>query len=46
MNFELPELHQSLRDSVRAFAENEIAPKARELDRKGEFSEVMIENYH
>jgi short-chain 2-methylacyl-CoA dehydrogenase len=39
MNFELPETHTLLRDSVRKFAEKEIAPKARELDKKEQFSE-------
>jgi short-chain 2-methylacyl-CoA dehydrogenase len=41
MNFELPETHQLLRDSVRKFAESEIAPKARELDKKEQFSEDL-----
>lgn len=41
MNFELPETHQLLRDSVRKFAESEIAPKARELDKKEQFSEEL-----
>jgi short/branched chain acyl-CoA dehydrogenase len=41
MSFDLPETHQSLRDTVRKFAEKNIAPKARELDRKGEFSEDL-----
>ncbi len=39
MNFDLPEMHQMLRDSVRKFAEGEIAPVARALDLKEEFSE-------
>ncbi len=39
MNFELPETHTALRDSVRKFAEKEIAPKARALDKKEQFSE-------
>ena len=39
--FELPPTHAALRDTVRQFAEGEIAPKARELDRKGEFSETL-----
>ena len=39
MNFELPEMHNMLRDSVRKLAESEIAPKARELDKKEQFSE-------
>ncbi len=41
MSFDLPATHKSLRDSVRKFAEGQIAPKARELDRKGEFSEDL-----
>ncbi len=41
MNFELPEMHQMLRDSVRKFAESEIAPKAHELDKKEQFSEDL-----
>src|SRR4051812_3218201 len=41
MNFELPEMHQMLRDSVRAFAEGEIAPVARELDKQEKFSEDL-----
>jgi alkylation response protein AidB-like acyl-CoA dehydrogenase len=43
MNFDLPETHQQLRDSVRKFAENEIAPVARDLDRRGEFSESLTQ---
>jgi len=39
MNFDLPEMHRMLQDSVRQFAEKEIRPKAQELDRKAEFSE-------
>jgi short/branched chain acyl-CoA dehydrogenase len=35
---ELPEMHQMLRDTVRKFAETEIAPVAQELDKKAEFS--------
>lgn len=41
MNFDLPESHQILRDSVRKFAESEIAPVARELDKKEKFSEEL-----
>lgn len=32
LSFTLPETHQLLRDSVRRFAEAEIAPLARQLD--------------
>ncbi len=41
MNFELPETHHMLRDSVRKFAEGEIAPVIRELDKKEKFSEDL-----
>ncbi len=38
MDFSLSTDHEILRDSVRKFAEKEIKPVARELDRKEEFS--------
>jgi alkylation response protein AidB-like acyl-CoA dehydrogenase len=41
LNFTLPESHTLLRESVRKFAESEIAPKARELDKKEQFSEEL-----
>lgn len=41
MNFDLPETHQLLRDTVRKFAEGEIAPVARALDKKEQFSEDL-----
>lgn len=41
MDFELPEMHQQLRDSVRRFAESEIAPVAKELDVTETFSEDL-----
>ncbi len=41
MNFDLPEMHTMLRDTVRKFAESEIAPVIRALDEKGEFSEDL-----
>src|ERR1700741_3397525 len=41
MNFALPEGHAMLRESVRKFAEKQIAPKARELDKKEQFSEEL-----
>src|SRR5271156_4100910 len=41
MDFTLPETHQMLRDSVRKFAESEIAPVIRELDKKEQFSEDL-----
>lgn len=37
MNFELTEEQQLLKEMVRDFAQNEIAPKARELDQTGRF---------
>jgi alkylation response protein AidB-like acyl-CoA dehydrogenase len=40
-NFNLPETHQLLRDSVRRFAELEIAPVARQLDKEEKFSEAL-----
>ena len=41
MNHAISETHQMLRDSVRAFAEDEIVPVARELDKKEQFSEDL-----
>ena len=41
MNFDLPETHQLLRETVRKFAEGEIAPVARALDKKEQFSEDL-----
>lgn len=38
MDFNLPEMHSLLRDTVRGFAEKEIKPVARELDEKEQFS--------
>lgn len=38
MNFELDQEHELIRASVRDFAEREIAPAAKELDDKAEFS--------
>ncbi|HLA81401.1 MAG TPA: acyl-CoA dehydrogenase [Thermoleophilia bacterium] len=37
MDFRLTEDQQMIRDSVRDFAQNEIAPRAAEIDRTGEF---------
>ncbi|HHW37995.1 MAG TPA: acyl-CoA dehydrogenase [Bacillales bacterium] len=37
MNFELLKEQEMIRDMVRAFAEKEVAPKAEEVDRTGEF---------
>jgi short-chain 2-methylacyl-CoA dehydrogenase len=41
MDYNLPETHQMLRDSVRKFAESKIAPVIRELDKKEAFSEDL-----
>jgi len=41
MNHDLPETHRLLRDAIRAFAEGEIAPVARELDAKEQFCEAL-----
>jgi alkylation response protein AidB-like acyl-CoA dehydrogenase len=41
LNFTLPETHRLLRDSVRRFAESEIAPMARQLDKEEVFSEAL-----
>ena len=41
MDFELPEMHQMLGDTVRKFAESEIAPVARELDKNETFPEEL-----
>jgi len=37
MDFDLPEEHRLLRQSVRGFVEKEIAPQARRIDETGEF---------
>jgi len=44
MNPNLPETHQQLRDTVRKFAEKSIAPVARELDKKEQFSESLTKD--
>lgn len=41
MNFDVPETHQMLRDTVRAFAESEIKPVAGALDESEQFSEAL-----
>lgn len=41
MDFDLPETHRLLRDTVRDFAENEIRPVAAGLDEREEFSENL-----
>src|SRR5262249_24311981 len=42
MVFDLPEEHEALRDTVRAFAEREIAPVAAELDRTKAFPYEIV----
>ena len=37
MNFDLSDEHRLLRDSVREFAEGEVAPIAEEIDRNKRF---------
>lgn len=41
LNFTLPETHAMLRDTVRKFADGEIAPVIRELDKHEKFSEDL-----
>lgn len=41
MDLELPQTHTLLRDTVRSFAEGEIAPVAGDLDEKERFSEEL-----
>ncbi len=41
ISFELSEMHRLLRDTVRQFAEKEIAPQAHALDEREEFSEPL-----
>jgi alkylation response protein AidB-like acyl-CoA dehydrogenase len=43
MNFDLTEEQRLLREAVREFARNEIAPQARDIDEKGEFPRAVIE---
>ena len=42
VDFDLTDEHNMLRDSIRSFAEKEIAPIAQELDEKEEFSLELI----
>ena len=42
MNFDLPEEHQALRQTVREFAEREVAPVAAELDRTHSFPYEIV----
>ena len=42
MNFELTDEQARVRDAVREFAENEIAPGAAERERKGEFPHAIL----
>lgn len=41
MNYDLSEVHNMIRDTVREFAEREIKPVAQELDEKAEFSTAL-----
>jgi short-chain 2-methylacyl-CoA dehydrogenase len=41
MNYDLSEVHNMIRDTVREFAEREIKPVAQELDEKAEFSPAL-----
>ena len=43
MNLELTEEQKLLRDSVRAFAREQILPKAEEIDHKGVFPQEQFE---
>jgi len=43
MNFGLSKEHQMIRDEVRRFAREVVAPKALEMDRTGEFPIEIIE---
>jgi len=43
LNFELTEEQVSVRDAVRAFAENEIAPGVAEREKKSEFPHAIIQ---
>ncbi|HLV65192.1 MAG TPA: acyl-CoA dehydrogenase family protein, partial [Polyangiaceae bacterium] len=42
MDFDLPEPHRLLRDTVREFAAREIAPRAREWDREERFPHEIV----
>ncbi len=42
MDFELTEEQRMVRDMVREFAQGEVAPRAREIDEKGEFPHDII----
>lgn len=42
VDFDLKDEHNMLRDMIRSFAENEIAPVARDLDEKEEFSLDLV----
>ena len=42
VNFDLKDEHNMIRDMIRSFAENEIAPVAQELDEKEEFSLDLV----
>ena len=42
MNFELTEEQKRIQSRARAFAEQEVAPVAREADEKGEFPRHLV----
>ncbi len=42
MEFQLPESHQLLRETVRAFCEEKVRPHAREWDREGTFPAEIV----
>jgi short-chain 2-methylacyl-CoA dehydrogenase len=42
MNFDLTEEQKGIRETVRKFAETEVAPRAEELDRTGEFPYDLV----
>ncbi len=42
MDFELPDSHRALRDSIRAFCEEKVKPRAREWDRSEKFPMEVV----
>lgn len=43
IDFELTEDHLAIRDAVRAFAQNEVAPRIKELDEKQHFDRAILD---
>ncbi len=43
IDFELTEDHAAIRDTVRAFAQNEVAPRIKELDEKQFFDRTILD---